>query len=334
MQGPIIDAQKLGNTLCIYGLQETWQMTADGSSQVYSYEKLPFEKGSLNANCSIEIDGKNFVFGVNDIWMHDATSEISIVDGKNRDFIFGSLNLSKRSRCFVLHNPQLKEIQFCYISGDRGVVFLNAPDGCNRSATFNYVDKTWTFDDLPLVFSGSNANLSVTTTYATTTALYSTTGGSYQDQEDGFKRTPVFVGTSNSSYSLTTSLYAFDLFGPGSTVSYPVDTHATATRYLERDGIDLYTLNEDLRGYKVVSSVYPQGRFDVSAPPLMISMGAADYFNVTPAFSPYQPYDGNTNYKLDYNIAGRYLFMKLQYASYIDMTITGFDLDLLTQGQR
>jgi hypothetical protein len=334
MQGAITDAQKLGSALIIYGLQEAWEMIADGSTAVFDYVKLPFSKGSINSNCSVEVDGKNFVFGVNDLWMHDGTTEVSIVDGKNRDFIFGSINLALKNRCFVLHNPQLKEIQFNYVSGDRGVVFLNTPDGCNRSATFNYVDKTWTFDDQPLVFSASNANLSVTTTYATTTALYSTTGGSYQDQEDGFKRTPVYVGTSNTTYNLSTSLYALDLFGPGSTVSFPVDTNATAPRYLERDGIDLDSLNEDLRGYKVIASIYPQGRFDVSAPPLMISMGAADYFNVTPVFSPYQPYDGNTNYKLDFNIAGRYLFMKLLYASFVDMTITGFDLDLLTQGQR
>jgi hypothetical protein len=341
MHGAITDAQKLGSSLVIYGLQESWLMYADSSTSVFNYTKLPYQKGSLNSNCSVEIDGKNYVFGVDDIWVHDGTSELSIIDHQNRDFVFGSLNLAKKNRCFVLHNAQLKELQFNYISGDRGVVFLNAPDGCNRSATYNYADKTWTFDDQPLVFSASNANLSVSATYATTTALYSTTGGSYQDQEDGFKRTPVYVGTANTLYNLSTSMYALDLFGPGSTVAFPVDINATAPRYLERDGIDLDGLSplgmvspSDLRAYKVISSIYPQGRFDASAPPLMMSIGAADYFNNTPVFSAYQPYDGNTNYKLDFNIGGRYLFMKLLYSSYIDMTLTGFDIDLLSQGQR
>jgi hypothetical protein len=265
--------------------------------------------------------------------MHDTNTEVSIVDGKNRDFIFGSINMSKRNRCFISHNAQLKELSFCYVSGDRGVGFIGTPDGCNRAAVYNYIDKTWTFDDLPLVFSASNANLSVSVTYATTTALYSTTGGSYLDQEDGFKRTPVFVGDANTTYSLTTALYAQDLFGTGSTVAFPVDTHATLPRTLERDGIDLDSLNEDLRGYKVVSSIYPQGRLTVGSAPLEFSLGAADFFTTTPTFSDYQPYDGAANYKLDFNVSGRWLSMKIRYSDYNEMSFTGFDIDLHSNGQ-
>jgi hypothetical protein len=333
LKGAITDAQTLGSQLVIYGLQEAWLMTADGSLQIYNYKKLPFQKGSLNANCSLELDGKHFVFGIDDIWMHDTNTEVSIVDGKNRDFIFGSINMSKRNRCFISHNAQLKELSFCYVSGDRGVGFIGTPDGCNRAAVYNYIDKTWTFDDLPLVFSASNANLSVSVTYATTTALYSTTGGSYLDQEDGFKRTPVFVGTSDTTYSLTTALYAQDLFGTGSTVAFPVDTHATLPRTLERDGIDLDSLNEDLRGYKVVSSIYPQGRLTVGSAPLEFSLGAADFFTTTPTFSDYQPYDGAANYKLDFNVSGRWLSMKIRYSDYNEMSFTGFDIDLHSNGQ-
>lgn len=333
MKSSIIDANTLGPQLVIYGLQEAWIMTADGSTQVYNYRKLPFQKGALNVNCSFELDGRHYVFGTDDIWMHDGNTEVSIVDMKNRDFIFSSINMSKRNRCFILHNPQLKELSFCYISGDRGVNFLGTPDGCNRAYVYNYSTNVGVFDDLPLVYGASVANLSVTQTYATTSATYATTGGSYLDQEDGFKRTPVYVGDSNATYNLTTSLYAQDLFGTGSTVAFPVDTNATKPRYLERFGIDLDTLNEDLRGYKTLSSLYPQGRFGPGAQPLMISVGASDYSNVDPVFSAYLPFDGNTNYKLDYNVAGRYLAMKLQYSDYNEMSLSGFDVDLHADGQ-
>lgn len=333
MKGSITDANTLGPQLVIYGLQEAWIMTADGSQQVYSYRKLPFQKGSLNGNCSFERDGKHFVFGVDDIWMHDGNTEVSLVDKKNRDFIFGSINLSKRNRCFISFNAQLNELSFNYISGDRGVGFLGAPDGCNRAYVFNLSDETGTFDDLPLVYSSASANLNITATYATTAATYATTGGSYQDQEDGFKRTPVYVGDANSTYGLSTSLYAQDLFGTGSTVSFPVDTHATLPRYLERTGIDLDSLNLDLRGYKVLSTMYPQGRFGAGAQPLMISVGASDYANIAPVYGTPQPYDGNLNYKLDFNVAGRFLAIKGTYADYNEMSLMGFDVDLHSNGQ-
>jgi hypothetical protein len=54
----IVDACSLGPQLVIYGLNEAWMMTADSSLQVYNYRKLPFQKGSLNANCSFELDGR------------------------------------------------------------------------------------------------------------------------------------------------------------------------------------------------------------------------------------------------------------------------------------
>jgi len=333
MQGPITDACKLGTSLCIYGNAEAWAMTPNGALSIYNYDKLPFKKGSINANCSVEIDGKNFVFGPDDIWMHDGTSEKSLCDEKVREFIYGSINLSKSSRCFVNHNPRLKEITFAYVSGDRLVSFLNNPDGCNRQAVYNYSDGTWTFDDLPMCFSACMATLSNQLTYATVTATYATIGGSYLDQEDGYKRVPVYVGSSNSTYSLSTSLYAFDLYGQGSMVSFGVDTHATMPRYLERDGIDLDEINVDLRGYKTISSIYPQARLGSGASNLMINAGASDGFNQPATFVGWQPYNGNDLYKLDFNVAGRYLSLQIKFSDYKELSVSGFDLDMKVTGQ-
>jgi hypothetical protein len=64
----------------------------------------------------------------------------------------------------------------------------------------------------------------------------------------------------------------------------------------------------------------------------MFSVGASDTFNAAPLFSDYQPYDGVTNYKLDYNIAGRYLSMKIKFSDYKELTITGFDVDIHATG--
>jgi hypothetical protein len=335
MQGPITDGCPLGNDLVIYGFKEAWLMQADRSSAVYSYTKLPFQKGALNANCSVEWDGKNVVLGANDIWMHDGNTEKSIADGRVRDFIFGSLNLSKASRCFVKLNPRMNEIVFAYVSGDQLTAFSSsAVDGCNKQAVWNYVDDTWTFDDLPSVFSATEANLSVSLTYASITSNYNTVGGSYQDQEDGFKRTTVYVGSVNSTYSLTASLYAFDLFGQGSTVSHAVDLNATKTRYLERDGLDLDELSEDLRTYKVLASAYPQARLGSGAANLMMAAGASDGFNVAATISGYQPYNGNDLYKCDFNVAGRFISYRLSFDDYKEMAITGLDFDIKTAGKR
>lgn len=329
MQGPITDACPLGNDLIIYGFKEAWLMSADGSQSVYRYDKLPYQKGALSSNCSVELGSRQIVFGPDDIWQHDGTSEKSICTSRVRDFIFGSLNLSQADRCFAKLNPRTTEIIFGYVSGDQYTQFRSSNTaGCNRQAAWNYADDTWTFDDTPDVFSATEANLSTSLTYADITATYDTVGGSYQDQEDGFKRTSVYVGASNATYGFSTTLYAHDLYGQGSTVSYPVDLAATAPRFLAKDGLDLDELSQDLKTYKVCSSIYPQARLGSGAANLQISAGAADGFNETPTFSEYQPYNGSDLYKCDFNVAGRYLSLRILFEDYKELAITGLDFDL------
>jgi hypothetical protein len=336
MDGGITDGCPLGQDLIIYGLREAWRMHADGSTFVYNYTKLPFRKGSINANCTFELDGKNFVFGLDDIWVHDGVSEKSLCDQQVRDFIYNALNVAQASKCFVAYNSQLNEMYFAYVSGDAYVNFLNNVNGCNRQATLNLTTNTWTFDDLPSVFSAANGPLANILTYATVTTTYTTMGGSYQDQEDGGKRVMAYTGESVSGYSLSTSLYAFDLYGTGSIAAFGVDTNATAPRYLERIGISLDELNEELRGYKAVNSVYPQARVDTSGGNyLQFSIGASDYINSSvPTWQPYQNYDGVTKYKLDFNAAGRWLALRVKWNDYRTFTLTGFDLDIQITGRR
>lgn len=335
MRGSIVDAQNLGNALIIYGKQEAWLMQPDQSTQVFSYRKLPFNKGAINANCSVEIDGRHYVFGNDDIWAHDGYSEVSVCDKKTRDFIFNSINASKSARFFVVYNQRLNQLHFCYVSGDNYAKFLSLPDGCNRAAVLDLSTGVWSFDDLPMVYFADSVNLNVQKTYATTSEVYSTVGGAYLDQEDGFKRNLAFIGGSNSSYSLATSLYAFDPSGEGSTVVFGVDTNATGPVTLVKDGIDLDELGKDLRGYATLSSIYPQARLDPNAAaPLTFSMGSNDYFNSAPIYDQSQTYDGAALYKLDYRTAGRFLALKMTYPDYRPFKLTGIDFDVDVTGSR
>jgi len=333
MEGKIVDANVLGTMFVIYSQEQTWAMTFDGSSAIYNYRKLPFVKGAIAANCSIEIEGQHYVFGVDDIWTHDGVSEQSIADERVKDFIFSNLNYSKASRCFVAHNPQYTELAFCFVSGDEFTGFAPV-DGCNRAAVYDYVRKTWTFDDLPYVFSATRANVDSTLAWNTVSATWDTIGGSWQDQDGSFKRTPLFVGDTNSTYSLTKSLYAFDPFGPGSHVAFAVDEHATLGTMLYRDGIDLDDLGADLQGYKQINYIIPQGRIGDGASDLQFSFGSADGYGDTPVYNAYMAYNGDDLYKVDLGVSGRYLSMRVSFDDYHYFTFSGLDLDIQITGER
>lgn len=334
MEGAIIDGQSLGSTLYIYGLNETWQMSPSNDFEVFNYKLMPFGKGSINANCAIEVGGRHYVFGVNDLWMHDGVTHASIADEKVRRFIYSTLNISKANRCFVVHNSARNEIHFCYVSGD-GFIGFNGGNGCNRAAVFNYVENTWQFDDLPFVYFGCLANLDSTLTYATVTSTYSLMGGTYLDQEGSFKRSLIYVGEANAAAGVGNTLYAFDQYGEGSTVSFAVDTFATKGAYLERTGIDLDEIpNVDLTGYKLIRSIVPQGRIGDGAAAIEFSFGSSDGSNQTPTYEPYQTFNGADLYKVDFMSAGRFLSMRVRFNDYREMSLSGLDLDLVVTGDR
>src|SRR5262249_14804554 len=158
--------------------------------------------------------------------------------------------------------------------------------------------------------SAARANMDVVLTYTTVTTTYETQGGTYQDQSNSTKKPLIYIGDTAAGSSLTKSLYAFDLYGVGSIAPFPVDLNATKGMYLEHTGIDLTAFGKDLADNIVLSSLYPQGRLDDGAANVVFKIGAADYFTSLPVLSDPQTWNANDLYKLDFNIAGRYLTMQ------------------------
>lgn len=335
MESGITDANALGQSMIVYGLNETWTMTPTNSSDLWDVRKTFSDQGSINVNCSVEVDKKHYVFGLNDIWMHDGLSKVSICDQKIRETVFSNINIQAANRFFVTYDAARKEIRFNYVSLDSYTAFTGA-DGCNRSAVFYTPESTWTFDDLPFVFGASTANLDNGLTYATITGAYDTVTGTYLSLEDGLKKGLLMLGDVNVGASVSASIYAIDQQGPGSIVNLPVDVNATRAVTLLRDGLDLDELPEveNLEGYKVVSTIFPQARFEDGAEPLMLSFGAATNYNDTPVFTDPQSYDGSVNYRCDFNDGGRYLFMAITHNDYHWFRLTGFDLDIYESGER
>lgn len=332
MSGPITDAQNLGSVMIIYGINEAWLMEADGSEEVWSYRKLPFNRGSINANCSVEVDGRHFVFGLNDLWTHDGVSSQSLCAKRVRKFIYSSIDLTQARRCFVRYNSARKEVQFFYVSADVYAAYPRV-NGCNRCATYNITQDTWTFDDLPYVYFAAMANVDTTDTWNNITGTWATAGGTWLDEEASLGKVMVMVGDDDAATGLTRTLYAFDMPGEQAFTALPVNTTATKPWLLERSGIDLDEIGVDLPGYKLLRSLYPQARLEPGATPIEITCGSSDYFNQPYVLGPSQTYDGDTLYKLDFNLTGRWLYMKATGGSSY-FRLTGYDADLDVLGER
>lgn len=338
MEGPITDACALGNNLIIYSPTQAWIMVPDlVSGSVWDFSQLPFQKGALAANCSVQINSRNYVFGQNDIWMHDGVTEQSICDQRVRNFVFQSMDLSNANLCHIVHNQELKEIAFCFLSADQFVQFPvnpNTPNACNRAAVYSYANDNWTFDSLPYVFGSARANIdSNSEAWDTTTRTWTQESGTWLSEEDNAKRCVIQVGDAVASLGLTPTLYAHDIFGNGGVTGFPVNTSATPFPFIQRTGIDLDEIGGDLVATKQVNYLVPQGRFDVNNPvPLQITMGASDGYNDPIRWGLQQPYDGNTNFKIDGPVQGRFLSLEISFNDFHQFTLSGFDMDVIETG--
>ena len=202
-----------------------------GGQFIFNTRKLFEDAGVINQNCVVEAEGKHYVFGPFDIYLHDGTSKQSICDERVKSFIYDNLNNQNSDVCFAQHNPTLNEIYFCYMSGDSDAKFPNA-NRCNRAAVYNYRTNCWSFYDVPNVSSGTIANVNSVATYANTSATYALTGGTYYSMEDSFDRHTLMVGETLTADGLTSDkFYGLDLSDTGQ-LAFELDTEATKPCFL------------------------------------------------------------------------------------------------------
>ena len=335
MQTEIIDGGTLGSNFIIYSSDQVWQMEFVGGTFIFNFRKLFTDSGIINQNCSVEIEGKHFVFGPQDIYAHDGTTKQSICDERVKNFIYKGLNVQNADRCFVQHNETLNEIYFCYQSGDEHVAFPNATR-CNRAAVYNYRNDTWSFMDLPNVSSGTSANVNSVNTYANATSLtYALVGGSYYDQEDNYDVHTLMVGEDNTTDGLTSDkLYGIDLADEGK-LTFQFDTEATKPPVLERIGLDLDEAGTAVTSYMVVTRIYPQAdTVNTEDTTLTFQFGASDIPRATPTYASAVTFDMASQHKIDSRAAGRYLSYKLTISDNKDFEFSGFDLDVTPTGAR
>jgi hypothetical protein len=332
----IIDGMSLGSNFIIYSSDQTWLMEFVGGTFIFNFRKLFNDAGVINQNCVVEAEGKHYVFGAFDIYIHDGTSKQSICDERTKNFIYSNLNNNNADVCFTQHNPVLNEIYFCYMSGDSRVEFPNA-NRCNRAAVYNYRANTWSFMDIPNVSSGTIANVNSVSTYANSTTTYQLTGGTYYSQEDSFDRHVIMVGEDQSSDGITSDkMYGIDLSDTGQ-MAFQLDVEATKPPYLERTGIDLDEGGLAARQYMVVTRLYPQcDTINTADTTLTFEFGASDIPRATPVYGSPVTYNIPTEHKIDSRAAGRYLSYRMTLADndYKDFELSGFDIEITPTGAR
>ena len=335
LSGPIVDAQNLRDAVVIYGTNEVWLMEFVGGQFVFRFRRIFGDAGILNRNCAVEVEGRHYVFGNDDIYVHDGTQRKSLAAGRVRDFVFRNLNTAHLNRSFVAHNVATREILFCYVSGDADAVpGFTGGTGVNRAAVYCYDNDTWGFMDIPNVFGPmSLAPASAALTYATAPAGFDATGGSYQDVVGSVRRTPMASVRALGSSIASARLSFLDPIEANSTVPFALDTALFTPAYLEKEHIDLDAQGAELTVFKTVSRVVPQLRM-VTGGNVAFRFGAANLHGAATTWADPLTFNAATDYKIDTRVSGRYLALRATVTEPRDFSLSGFDATITSNGAR
>ena len=330
---PLVDSCPLRGALVLYAENEVWAMEPVSNNDVFHFRRLFGNGGIIAPNCAVEVNGVHYVFGPNDIYKHDGTSIVSIIDGKNRNALFAAINTAKAQACFVTYLPKLRSILFAFPGTVTGGAFP-LTDFCNLGALYSLENDAWSlFVDLPNLGAMAHANVNVALTYATAgvTLTYAAIGGTYFSQEANYDEQVVGVGGTIASQLTAHRLYGYDFLSRGS-MSFPVSDEATSDGFVERTGIDLDEMGADLRTYKVIRCVYPQATV-YSEQPITVTVGGHLYPGAAVDWETPVSFNATSGYKVDTIGGGRYLAIRYDFPTSADGELASYDLDVVPNGK-
>ena len=334
LRNPLIDGLTLGTQFILYSSDQVWLMEYTGSSFVFNFRRLFPTGGILNTNCAVEVEGKHYVFGSDDIYVHDGSTKKSLADNRVRRRIYKNLDLNKRKRYFVLHDSVANLIYFCYYTRQNEANFTNT-QFCNRAAVYNYRADTWSFMDLPNVVGGAEAQVTLNKTlFPDVSDTYENYNTDYVSFETSTPKIPIMCGVTDTANGLTESrVYAIDLPTVGA-VNLPASLETFKPAFVSREGLDLDEIKAELRGYKQIRYVVPQAEFEVTDGSFLWQLGATDLPGGPIVYSTNYNYMPDTEYKIDTKVSGRYLAYKISTSDIENFRISGFDADVVVISKR
>jgi hypothetical protein len=280
------------------------------------------------------------VFGTTDIYVTDGQSRRSLADRRVREWFYRTVNMTLSKRFFVQHLPATNEVLFAAVSGDAECAW-KSPTGCNNGAVYNIGTDTWTFVDLPNVTAMTLCNVSTTLLYSTASPrTYAGVGGSYYDQEDGGETHTVAVNqplnTAGSTTVLTGNMIlGYDFVDRGQ-LAFEVASDCLSPSFVERTGLPLDTHDvgsAPLKVLKEVRAVYPEVTIS-RAVTVQLELGG----QMTPSGQVFWEspvtFDPVTDYFVNSRASGRFLAIRFTFQPLADTEVSGFDLDVVSNGSR
>lgn len=311
--GAIVDGKKLKDSFIIYKEDSVYSMRYIGGIFVFQFQQLFDDIGALSANCIAEFDGKHFVVGQGDVYVHNGVQKSSVIDGRMKNYLFNSIKNTTVKSVFVVPDYNNNEMWVCFQESDTATGSPYA----NTALVWNWKDDNWTIRDIP----------------ETPAATYGIVDPQVSDawNDDSAPWDSDTTAWGNAAYNPSKSKLVFA--GPvGNTVYALGDTNlydgAMFTSQIDRTQIYL----SDDQKVKFISSVTPHlsgvGTAKVYVGANMLHDAPTEWFG------PFN-FEIGVDDKIDCRVSGRYIGVRFEFNSTGTWSFNGYTMEFTpTTGKR
>lgn len=306
--GQLVDGLALRDSFMLYGKQSVFRMDYVGGAFIYRISKVLGGSGAMNKNCIVEIPGGfHLVLGADDIYLHDGTQPVSILDKQTRRFFFANLDAENIGRCFVFKNPWLNCVYICY--PEAGKLF------CNKALVYNYTDKTSSFLEMPNLNHAMNGAMNASV--------------SQQIDSDNLP-----IDSDNTLINATdfTPDISRVMLAPNTLKLYQLDSTLTfdgtfITSYMERRGLHFDAPNN----IKMISSIRPRIEGAVGST-IQVQVGSSDDPYSDPVYKNSVTFTIGETVSVDCFVTGRYLAIKFVSGTAFGWRLDSYDIGVKVAG--
>ncbi|WP_442498795.1 hypothetical protein [Methylobacter sp. sgz302048] len=314
-EGDIIDMLPLKDVNVIYKSTSTYVMSYVGGTKIFSIVKAFPNIGMLAKNCATHFKGKHFVVTNDDVIIHDGFTYQSIIDNKNKRFLFTSINSSALQRTFVVPNYARSEIWICFATG-----VSTFPD---QALVYNYEENTWTRRVLPSDTPCINESFVDIATVGTIDSYSSTlfADATFPFDYSKYNKTAwsLIVADKNNS-----KLYLMDQ-------SVTTENGTEMICFVERQNLPI---GAD-QTIKTIKRIYPKTTVAGSSVNKVLNIYVGAQMSLGQSVSWQGPYQFNmeTDHKVDLMATGRYVSLKFLTNTDCDWSMENFDVEFIEKGR-
>lgn len=309
-EGRCLEGLALNDSFFIYKSDSVWAMQFIGGNFIFSFRKIFNDRGILGQDCVVEFEGKHFVVGVSDVYIHDGSTKTSVINNKFKKKLFSQINPLFFNRVKCVADVPNNEIWVYFPSTD-------SIDGtADRVLVWNWEVQEWSERQISGVSFIIEGNIEPVESDS-----WDDDTGTWDDDttawgEDAFNpsATELMICGYNDSKFFQANL----------------STTLNGTPYsseVSRKGLDF----GDDKGYKFVNGITPHFSGEGTAD---IYVGVEDHQGQGVAWSAPFTFTIGEDYKADFRESGRYIAVRFESSTDDLWALTGYTIEYTMAGIR